>query len=620
MHAMHTKNIQEGVMVEPYLHRHYAPASSASSAVAHTRRPRSSSSFYGRAAARLPHLRMDATLFLLIVCFTMGVYLPGLVGMSPRIDSVGGGSGALFSRSSNSKGVDLHALQAHVQNLMMRITEAEAETALMSEENQKLRLDNKVEQSYLKTMTKAKNDEIRVLKARIKEVEGKMSACEQQQDEGTDKEELRKAEVRTESLEKELKGLHTQLELAMKENSHREPVMKASVPPPRAVQEEQQQERQQRRQMRKSSSIKPLITYRTVSVPEPQPLNSYWETRLRKLFSLAQTDPVSLLSKLDDPQNDPLDVKFASPENFTCPPPEQRLTQPDLRRMEMAAQFRDGQGFIFFQHLRKAGGTGFCDLATRNMPKQIPPYYCMPDGRGTLATPPWSTSWLLETMDEKGWRIAANEWDPFVRSKFAIGDAVFATTLRDPTDRWFSQYRFEHLEHRDGSSEDETPVPFREWYDKMVTWNMGDNYYVKTFLGEEDPMDKHALEKKGRNGVPLVHNDFYWGYHKYQERVFEWTDFSVAIDTVRRFHVVLVLEWLKDSDKMIEEIFGWSQAPRQVLPHEVQAVRSDKKSKSARDSVGEELFEEIRKRNVIDHLFYAVTRRIFLERYACGEV
>jgi len=275
---------------------------------------------------------------------------------------------------------------------------------------------------------------------------------------------------------------------------------------------------------------------------------------------------------------------------------------------------------VFFQHLRKAGGTGFCDLATRNMPGQVPPYYCMPDERGTLATPPWNTSWLLDTMEKKEWRIAANEWDPFLRSKFAIGDAVFATTLRDPTDRWYSQYRFEHLEHRDGSPEGGRVAPFDKWYSRETTGNMGENYYVKTFLGEENPVDEQVLEKKGRNGVPFVHGDFYWGYHKYRKRVFEWKDFSVAIDSLRRFHVVLVLEWLKESDKMIEEIFGWAHAPRQVLPHEVQAVRSEKKSKSARDLLEEGVFEEIRKGNVLDHLFYAVARRVFLERHACGGV
>lgn len=602
-------------MEESHIHHHYIPPASASSTVAYARRPRhTSSSSYGRAAARLPHLRLDATLVLIGICFTMGVYLSSFVGMSRTVDSLGGGGGALFS-----KGVDLPALQAQVQTLTTRMTEAETEAALVLEENQKLRLDNKVEQSNLKTLTKAKNEEIRGLKARIEEVEKKVSAggqAQQQGGGGVDKEELRKARERAQALEKELNDLHAQLELAMKGKPPREPLKKASVPPPPPPPQAPQQQQQQQQQ--KAKSDKPLMTRKTVSIPEPQPFNPYWETRLQELFGLAQSDPASLLSKLDDPENDPLSVNIASPQDFSCPSPEQRLTQPDLRRMEIAAQFRGGQGFVFFQHLRKAGGTGFCDLATRNMPGQVPPYYCMADERGTLATPPWNTSWLLDTMEKKQWRIAANEWDPFLRSKFAIGDAVFATTLRDPTDRWYSQYRFEHLEHRDGSPEGETPQPFDQWYSRETMGNMGENYYLKTFLGEENPVDEQALEKKGRDGVPLVHGNFYWGYHKYRKRVFEWTDFNVAVDSLRRFHAVLVLEWLKESDRMIEEIFGWAQAPRQVLPHEVQAVRSEKKSKCARDLLEEGVFEKVREGNVLDHLFYAVARRVFLERYTCG--
>jgi hypothetical protein len=133
----------------------------------------------------------------------------------------------------------------------------------------------------------------------------------------------------------------------------------------------------------------------------------------------ALSDPAALLKQLDD-DDDPLGVNVEAVDAFMCPTPEERLTQPDLRRMEIAAQFREGKGFVFFQHLRKAGGTGFCDLAQRSMPGRTPPYFCMPDNRGTLATPPWNTTWLVREMDRKGYRVAANEWDAFPRSKFAM--------------------------------------------------------------------------------------------------------------------------------------------------------------------------------------------------------
>ena len=51
-----------------------------------------------------------------------------------------------------------------------------------------------------------------------------------------------------------------------------------------------------------------------------------------------------------------------------------------------------------------------------NMPRQaIPPYYCMPDQKGSLATPPWNDGGYVSTkMVEKGYRVAANEWDNFI--------------------------------------------------------------------------------------------------------------------------------------------------------------------------------------------------------------
>lgn len=71
---------------------------------------------------------------------------------------------------------------------------------------------------------------------------------------------------------------------------------------------------------------------------------------------------------------------------FPCPSsslsassPEQRITLPDQRNSDKARAFRNGTDpfFLFFQHLRKAGGTNFCSLAQHNLPKkQVPKYFC----------------------------------------------------------------------------------------------------------------------------------------------------------------------------------------------------------------------------------------------------
>jgi len=68
---------------------------------------------------------------------------------------------------------------------------------------------------------------------------------------------------------------------------------------------------------------------------------------------------------------------------FPCPANnEDRITLPDMRIESKAQDFRDEKPgtFLFFQHLRKAGGTNFCSLAENNLPKKAQPrYYCMPD-------------------------------------------------------------------------------------------------------------------------------------------------------------------------------------------------------------------------------------------------
>jgi len=57
----------------------------------------------------------------------------------------------------------------------------------------------------------------------------------------------------------------------------------------------------------------------------------------------------------------------------------ERITLPDQRDHGKAEAFRNGvvPYFLFFQHLRKAGGTNFCSLAESNLKKnELPKYYC----------------------------------------------------------------------------------------------------------------------------------------------------------------------------------------------------------------------------------------------------
>jgi hypothetical protein len=272
--------------------------------------------------------------------------------------------------------------------------------------------------------------------------------------------------------------------------------------------------------------------------------------------------------------------------------------------------------WIFYQHLRKAGGTGFCDLAKNNMPhRMVPPYYCMPDDRGSFAIPPWApTEWgnktyLIDVLHSKSYRVAANEWDAFYEEFSRLPGVILATTFRHPIDRWWSQYRFEHLEARDGSKKDTPRTPMLQWYHSCVKWEMGVNYYVKTFEGTSD---KRPPPDKG---------DFYWSYHKYysnKELQMSWPLFSRALNNIRKFDLILVTEWLNTSDSLIQNVLGWKTPPRQVLPHEVQAIRSEKKSILAKEAIPKDDYNIMLEENAFDLLFFHICKRIYLERLICS--
>jgi hypothetical protein len=139
---------------------------------------------------------------------------------------------------------------------------------------------------------------------------------------------------------------------------------------------------------------------------------------------------------------------------FSCP--DDRITLPDQRNRDKAQAFRNGTltHFLFFQHLRKAGGTNFCALAEHNLPKnQVPPYYCMPDYNwdkkkcaGCFSI--YKNDEITRNMNAKQHRILGNEWDAFEPDRMFDLPAVFATSFRRPLDRALSQFRFECIEDR----------------------------------------------------------------------------------------------------------------------------------------------------------------------------
>ncbi|CAM9814042.1 unnamed protein product [Ectocarpus sp. 12 AP-2014] len=345
---------------------------------------------------------------------------------------------------------------------------------------------------------------------------------------------------------------------------------------------------------------------------------------VEKLHSIGVANPGELARLLEE--EDPFEIAVDSPDRFQCPASEaDRFSLPDIRDHVREKDFKSGEGFIYYQHLRKAGGTGFCEMAGRrerqNMPaREVPMYHCMPDNRGAMATPPWSDKdFLLEKMKKNGHRITANEWDAFPMSHLTLPGAVFGTTFRHPVDRWYSQYRFEHVEHRDGSDPEKESMPFHVWYKRMRPYIMGDNYYVKTFCGKPNPPTEKLMQDLNAKGNPKHTNDLSWSYHKFnrwKDKV-TWKDLKMAMEILRRFNLILILEFVDDEMWALEEALGWTQARKQVLPHENQAKREVKKSISAKEALPSGVWSEILSANVFDLLLFHWAKRMYLERSAC---
>ncbi|CAM9813092.1 unnamed protein product, partial [Ectocarpus fasciculatus] len=330
---------------------------------------------------------------------------------------------------------------------------------------------------------------------------------------------------------------------------------------------------------------------------------------LERLFQLGVKNPDLLIQELKN--GDPLNVSLG-PDGFICPTePGTALSDPAAADADRLTRFVAAEPgtWIFYQHLRKAGGTGFCQLATDNLKKgEVPPYYCMVDRRGSLATPPWNDpTYTTQKLRNGKFRISANEWDVFYESMFQWPGAIFATTMRDPIDRIYSQYRFEHLEHRDGSGKEAKRKQAKEYYLSQRGWTMGNNYYIKTFLGDQD-----KTPAKAGTG------DFYWTYSKYRQKKLTWDMFDSALRNIMRFHLIFITEWLEPSSTAIlNRTLHWTVPPKQVLPHEVQALRRIKVSSSAEDKMPPDDYLYILRDNIFDLLFFRAVQRIYLERLNC---
>lgn len=292
---------------------------------------------------------------------------------------------------------------------------------------------------------------------------------------------------------------------------------------------------------------------------------------------------------------------------FPCPPSDQRMSLPDQRDHSKAKAYREGHGFLFFQHLRKAGGTHFCkNLAAANIPfENLPSFYCMPDyewpPKKNSIGPPcasvsgclrhWTNVEIVNYTSLHHHRIVANEFDAFDPQRHFELPAVFVTSFRQPVDRALSQFRFECVEERECNIRD-----VDVWWQERRDLH---NIYTTTFSGTVPPPpvgddDRAALQR----GEVL----------------------GQALNVVAKFNLVLCTEWLAYAAAPLRTVLGFTNTSgltKPVRPHNEQLQRND-------TWIPEEYLTPLQYQNfshhlALDEILTDAARRLFLERLVCEE-
>lgn len=321
-----------------------------------------------------------------------------------------------------------------------------------------------------------------------------------------------------------------------------------------------------------------------------------------RLIEIAALPAAEALKALDA---DPLGVNaVTNASDWTCP--SERLV---TREPSVAAErkLRSLEGFLWFEHLSKAGGTSFCTFARKNVsPRRTPSYYCMPsDGARIAGTDGrvgrWTADQIRDYVARTHHVVLANEWDAFPGMDEFRDDAVLATVVRDPVDRLVSAYNFWGKTHNPNPN----PPPCARWLETRDrnARKRPHALFPDDFLSQVG-RDNFATWKFGSSLDPARLHDCG------TNRTCDLEALNIALDRLERFHIAPPMLWQAHAAPLYHRL-GWTDT------QEVHKVPSGTIHNSgAKRDLGDN-YERFRERNVFDFVLWAFVRRAFLERVHC---
>ena len=292
---------------------------------------------------------------------------------------------------------------------------------------------------------------------------------------------------------------------------------------------------------------------------------------------------------------------------FASPPPWLPPTPPK----------RDSTGLVWYEHVSKAGGTSFCQLAQVNMRKEeVPPYYCMPrdgdmqDGRVGR----WSNEKLLQYRTEHApIRIVSNEWQPFPPERRDLKHLLFfVTTLRDPLDRILSAYHFWGILH----NQEKVKPSLAEWIERKRNRS---NTKSPQDLGIAIHIGRYNfIAWKFSNGtmpqsqLTIVDGEMPLGVAKEEEDLWR-KPFVMAAETLANFDLVLILELMSShSSQMLTRTLGWTHLEKN---HVVPSGKVENNHAAA--ALSKDIYDSLWEANRFDMILYHWMKAVHLARSQC---
>ena len=284
---------------------------------------------------------------------------------------------------------------------------------------------------------------------------------------------------------------------------------------------------------------------------------------------------------------------------------------------------------VWYEHLSKAGGTSFCKLAKKNMPrKEIPAYYCMPSepGMPDARVGQWSNDKLGAWFDKQGESLVSNEWEPFPVERLALQaevgsggaeavplEVVLVTTIRDPLNRLLSAYRFWGVLHNPS----EAKPPAARWLRNMEARAKADAASPRG-MGKGVGTGRDFIARVGQpnfatwkfsgGSLPVFGAPF-----DAQPRSTWEGPFSTAVATLCRFDLAIPMELLSAHPEPLGALLGWGDFSESHVVPSGKVVDT-----KAEAELGPADHAALWDANRLDLVLYAWVKATYLARIHCG--